>query len=153
MQKKRGKKRYYLITCKFGHVGRDKYLPLVVAVRARSAKEASNFARNIGGVKKDHKDWCLEEPREVDEATYNAAFAAFTNDPYWDKKTRANLKHFRDRLVDEPNYTRHRGIKTNTVTFKKPTSNQIKRYHRKRSKVRRKEYENIIRDNEEYDGY
>ncbi|HZJ89186.1 MAG TPA: hypothetical protein VFD05_00690 [Bacilli bacterium] len=153
MKNKRTKKRYYLITCKFGHVGRDKYLPLVVPVKARDAKEASDCARNVGGVKKNHKDWCLEEPREVDEATFSAALEAFRNDPYWDKKTRSNKKLFRDRLVDEPNYTRHRGIKTNTVTFKKPTSRQIKSYHRKRSKVRREEYENIIRDNEEYDEY
>lgn len=151
MKTPRGKKRYYLVTCKFGHVGRDKYLPLVVPVFARSAKEASDFARNVGGVKKHHKDWCLAEPREVDETEFNEAVTLFENDIYWDKQTRSNTKLFKDRLVEEPNYTRHRGIKTNTVTFKKPTSRQIKNYYRRRSKARNKEYENIIRDDESYD--
>lgn len=148
--KQHKKQRFFLVKCKFGHVGRDKYLPLVVPLRARDAKEASSFAKRIRGIKKDHKDWCLEEPREVDEATFLAAKEAYHNDPYWDKHTRSNIKLFQDRLVDEANYTRHRGIKTNTVTFKRPTSTAIKKYHKRRSRVSDKEVAKALK-HDDYD--
>jgi hypothetical protein len=48
--------KFYLIECKHGHVGRDKYLPLVIPIYAQNIDEAISIARIKPGVKKDHKD-------------------------------------------------------------------------------------------------
>lgn len=44
-------RKYYVVTCKFGHGGRDKYLPLDLPIRATSKKEASAKAKKTGGGK------------------------------------------------------------------------------------------------------
>ena len=58
----------------------------------------------------------LKGPREITKNTYGSEKT--NKDPYWNKRTRQNTALFADRLIDEPNYTNIRGIKTNTVTFK-----------------------------------
>lgn len=111
--------KYFLVKCKFGHVGRDKYLPLNIPVCASSIKEASKNAKSFRGVKKDHKDWCLEEPTVISFERYQQEKENFRNDIYFEKKTRSRLNQFKDRLVDEPNYSRINGIKTNRIQHKK----------------------------------
>lgn len=91
----------------------------LIPIRATSKKEASAKAKKTGGVKRDHPDWCLKGPTEITKEEYNELKAKLVNDPYWNKKTRQNTALFADKLIDEPNYTNRRGIKTNTVTFKK----------------------------------
>lgn len=126
---------YYLVKCKFGHVGRDKYLPLVIALVAESMKEASLKARNMGGVKRDHKDWCLERPYEVDYDHYETARRAYKNDIYFKIHCRSRLFLLKGRLVAEPNYIRMNGIKKNTVTYRKYRDKSIIGFKRKKEKV------------------
>lgn len=106
---------YYLVNCKFGHVGRNKYLPLEIPIIASSVKEASVIAKKCRGVKKNHKDWCLEVPKEVSYDTYKIAFEVYHNDVYFEKHSRSRLELFEERLVDEPNYTIYRDRKTNRI--------------------------------------
>jgi len=123
---------YYLVKCKFGHVGRDKYLPLLVPVIAESTKKASEFAQKTRGVKKDHKDWCLEEPMIVSSDVYYEAKKTFHSDVYFEKHSRSRVYLFQDRLIDEPNYTRKNGIKTNTSqVIKRKDKSCIEFKHRK----------------------
>ena len=51
---------YYLVSCKCGHVGRDKYIPINFAVIAENGEEAAYIARYIPRVKHDHKDAILD---------------------------------------------------------------------------------------------
>ncbi|MDY0214415.1 MAG: hypothetical protein RBS24_02690 [Bacilli bacterium] len=139
-------RKYYVVTCKFGHVGRDKYLPLDVPIKAFNKKEASEKAKKLGGVKRDHPDWCLKEPQEITREEYDALRIILTTDPYWNKKTRQNIALFKDRLVDEPNYTNIRGVKTNTVSFKKPTTAEIKMFHKKKRKIIEKEIDDLLNE-------
>lgn len=139
-------RKYYVVTCKFGHVGRDKYLPLDVPIKAFNKKEASEKAKKLGGVKRDHPDWCLKEPQEITREEYDALRIILTSDPYWNKKTRQNIALFKDRLVDEPNYTNIRGVKTNTVSFKKPTTAEIKMFHKKKRKIIEKEIDDLLNE-------
>jgi hypothetical protein len=139
-------RKYYVVTCKFGHVGRDKYLPLDVPIKAFNKKEASEKAKKLGGVKRDHPDWCLKEPQEITQEEYDALRIILTSDPYWNKKTRQNIALFKDRLVDEPNYTNIRGVKTNTVSFKKPTTAEIKMFHKKKRKIIEKEIDDLLNE-------
>jgi hypothetical protein len=119
--------KFYLIECKHGHVGRDKYLPLVIPVHADSVDQAIGIAKLKPGVKKDHKDWCLKKPLEVDAATYEKAKEAYFGHRYFKKRTRQNLDLFKGELVKEPNYTIRDKIKTNTKTyFKKKDLSKFK---------------------------
>ncbi|NLB84775.1 MAG: hypothetical protein GX794_01485 [Acholeplasmataceae bacterium] len=62
--------KYYLIKVKLGHVGRDKYLPMELAIEANNMEEAIAKANIHKGVKRNHKDWCLERPKEVTYTEY-----------------------------------------------------------------------------------
>lgn len=139
-------RKYYVVTCKFGHVGRDKYLPLDVPIRAIDKKDASAKAKKMGGVKRDHPDWCLKGPTEITKEEYEALRVVLINDPYWNKKTRQNISLFKHRLVDEPNYTNIRGVKTNTVTFKKPTTAEIKMFHKKKRRILEKDIDDLFEE-------
>lgn len=127
--------KYYFVKCKFGHVGRDKYLPLIVPVIAENPKQASIIAKNIGGVKRDHKDWCLESPSEVSYEEYLVAKQRYLSDIYWNKRTRQNLNLFQHRLVDEPNYHRHNGIKTNKLEIITKKDESVNIFKQKKNKV------------------
>jgi hypothetical protein len=109
--------KYFLVKCKHGHVGRNKYLPLVIPVCASDKKQAASLAKSKGGVKRDHRDWCLETPIEVQYEAYVDAVEIYFSDIYWNKKTRSNLELFESRLIEEKNYYRKNGIKTNKQNF------------------------------------
>ncbi len=51
--------RYFIVTAKCGHVGRDNYIPIDFAVKAESASKAASYARDLPRVKHDHKDAIL----------------------------------------------------------------------------------------------
>lgn len=128
--------KYFLVKCKFGHVGRNKYLPLVIATVAESAKKASENAKKVGGVKRDHKDWCLEEPVEVDYNVFFKARNEFENDVYFEKRSRSRLYLFKDRLIDEPNYSNVNGLKTNRKIYSKKRDKTLLKFKCKKEKVK-----------------
>ncbi len=126
--------KHYLVRCKHGHVGRNKYLPLIIPVMAHNSREAALKARLRKGVKRNHKDWCLEIPKEVSKADYDCALQIYWSDPYWENKTRRNLSEFSDRLVDEPNYSSKNGLKTNTAKALKKSKDCEKWFIEKKMK-------------------
>jgi hypothetical protein len=99
----------YLVTAKCGHVGRHKYIPIIFPVSATNKKEAAKIAREIPRVKHDHKDAILAIT-PVDDVSYNNQIEINKKDPYLAIKRKADQKKImhliKDRLVDEPNYTR-----------------------------------------------
>lgn len=127
--------KYYKVKCKFGHVGRNMYLPLLVPVIASNIKEASILARQCGGVKRDHADWCLEKPVEINEIEFNELLVEFRNDQYWEGKTKKNIKDFKHRLIEEPNFSNHRGMKTNKKKFFNKVDIDIKLFKLKKMQV------------------
>lgn len=137
---------YFLVKCKFGHVGRNMFLPMYVPVEASDSKEASRIAWLHPGVKKQHKDWCLEVPEEVDHGRYVDELDRYRQDIYWQKKTRSRLNLFKERLVKEVNYTRIRDVKTNKKKVFK-TKSQLELYKIKRY---REYIGSLEQSNEEY---
>lgn len=96
--------RYFLFKCKFGHVGRDKYMAIDVPIAASDMGAAVKKARKTGGVKRDHKNWCLSIPLEINESEYKKKLDEFVHDPFFEKRTRSRRNTvFADRLIDEPN--------------------------------------------------
>jgi hypothetical protein len=73
--------RWFLVTAKCGHVGRERYLPVTFAVIAQNARQAAAKARQYPRVKRHHKDAILRV-EEIDKQTYLAAIEQNNNDPY-----------------------------------------------------------------------
>ena len=73
--------RYFMVTAKCGHVGRDYYIPIDFPVRADSAKEAAAAARSLPRVKHHHKDAILSV-QEVDYYGYADVCYVNSFDPY-----------------------------------------------------------------------
>lgn len=121
---------YYLVKCKFGHVGRNKYLPLEIPILANSMKEASLIAKKVRGVKKNHKDWCLELPKVVSYEDYKKALETYRKDIYFEKHTRSRIELFEGRLENEPNYSIHRDRKTNKRNYVKHRDKDTIQYKR-----------------------
>ena len=98
--------KYYSVTAKCGHVGRENYIPISFAVKANSAKEASKKVRNFPRVKHDHKDAILS-CREINEDEFNSLLELNNNDSYLTCKSKREQKqtcNLVNRLVLDPNY-------------------------------------------------
>lgn len=93
--------KYFKIKVKLGHVTRKKYLPMSLPIRAKSIQEAVSIARNHGGVKRDHQNWCLEKPIEIGFQEYIDLTKETYSDLYWEGETRNRIDLFNDRLLDE----------------------------------------------------
>ena len=126
--------KYFLITAKHGHVGRNMYLPIVIPVSAETLEEAVKVARKKGGVKHHHLDWCLSIPQEITHEQFVKELERYRADPYFNKKTRQNLALFQDRLVPE---TKQREIylKKDKAFFKeRDVTYKVKREKEKRKR-------------------
>lgn len=98
--------KYYNVTAKCGHVGRENYIPISFAVKAQSAKEASKRVRNFPRVKHDHKDAILS-CIEINEDEFNSLLELNNNDSYLTCKSKREQKqtcNLINRLVLDPNY-------------------------------------------------
>lgn len=73
--------KYYIVTAKCGHVGRDYYIPIDFPIRAESRIEAAKVARYIPRVKHHHKDAILN-CREVSFEEYKAVRETNKTDTY-----------------------------------------------------------------------
>ena len=100
------KSKFYRVTCKCGHVGRQFFIRIDFPVNADSGKEAAEIARNIPRVKHDHKDAILNCV-EIDFEEYQIIQKINRNDPYLKCKNPQEQEHiagFADRLEPEPKY-------------------------------------------------
>ena len=98
---------YYLVTVKGGHVGRQYYYPMQLPIRASSKKEASDRARYLPRVKKNHKDVVLS----VEKISQSAFYQQVSNndqDPYFNvtSKHQQNIfiEQIKDKLIKDPHY-------------------------------------------------
>lgn len=73
--------RYFTVTAKCGHVGRNCYIPITFPVRAESAAEAAFFTRQMPRVKHHHKDAILSVT-EIDRFEYQDLTYVNSFDPY-----------------------------------------------------------------------
>jgi hypothetical protein len=92
-------KRYFLVCCKCGHVGRDNFIRMVFPVRASDVHEAAVLGRLRPGVKHDHPDAVLWV-REVEREDFLTARKELKADIYW-QGARNHLALLADRLEPE----------------------------------------------------
>ncbi len=88
---KNNPKRYFAVTCKCGHVGRDHYIPITFAIVAGNKKEASEKASTFPRVKKNHRYRILSN-KEIDYQTYLKIKADNEKDPYLHIKTKSQQR-------------------------------------------------------------
>lgn len=100
------KSKFFRVTCKCGHVGRQFFVRVDFPVNADSGKEAAEIARFIPRVKHDHKDAILNCV-EIDYEEYSILQKINDNDPYLKCKNPQEQSHiygFAERLETEPKY-------------------------------------------------
>lgn len=77
--------KYFIVTAKCGHVGRNKYIEKNLTIRASSGKEAAKKARNHPRVKHHWKD-AIVDVVEVTEEEYSRIRIENYSDPYFSVK-------------------------------------------------------------------
>ena len=100
------KLKFFRVTCKCGHVGKQFFVRVDFPVNADSGKEAAEIARFIPRVKHDHKDAILNCV-EIDYEEYQILQKINNNDPYLKCKNpqeQSEIYGFADRLEPEPRY-------------------------------------------------
>ena len=115
------KSKFFRVTCKCGHVGRQFFVRVDFPVNADSGKEAAEIARSIPRVKHDHKDAILNCV-EIDYEEYQIIQKINNNDPYLKCKNPQEQSHiygFADRLEVEPRFeVAVKKSKRNVVEYK-----------------------------------
>lgn len=115
------KLKFFRVTCKCGHVGKQFFIRIDFPVNAESGKEAAEIARSIPRVKHDHKDAVLNCV-EIDKEEYLILQKINNNDPYLQCKNpqeQAHIYGFVERLETEPRYLKQViKCRKDVVTFK-----------------------------------
>ena len=100
------KSKFFRVTCKCGHVGRQFFIRIDFPVAAFSRKEAAKIARSIPRVKHDRKDAILN-CIEIDHEEYLILQMINRNDPYLqckNKQEQTKIFGFEKRIEPEPQY-------------------------------------------------
>ncbi|MDR2847396.1 MAG: hypothetical protein LBV22_03595 [Mycoplasmataceae bacterium] len=101
----------WLVICKGGHVGRDRYYELHLAIKASNAKEASEIAIRKPRVKHDHTDVILKKPINISYEEFKRITDDNWKDPYFHiKSTYQDTGRYlhMERLKPEKNYVSNR---------------------------------------------
>ncbi len=118
--------KYYIVTCKGGHVGRHYYLPIELPIIASSAKEAADIAKGMPRVKKNRDDVILNV-NEVSYLEYQNQCNINLNDPYFKCHNIQEQRlycYLSDRLVyddynDEKSYDDNKDSRNDRIKRKK----------------------------------
>ena len=115
------KSKYFRVTCKCGHVGRQHFIRIDFPVCAHSKKEAAEIARYIPRVKHDYKDAVLNCV-EIDFEEYEILKRINDNDQYLkctNIQEQSLINEFESRLEVEPKYLESvKKTRRNAVEFK-----------------------------------
>lgn len=124
----------YLVEVKVGHVGKSNFIRMILPIKAENPIKAIQLAKNHGGVKRNHKDWCLSQPIEVSNEEFQVQKSKTYNDPYWLGRTTQQLGIFVSRLEKEKNFSNFREKRTNTKRFFKEKNESNSWYQIKKTK-------------------
>lgn len=74
-------KKYYIVSTKCGHVGRNKYIMVDFAIKAETAKDAAQIAKRLPRVKKHWKD-VVSKVKEVTREVFYEQILENNKDNY-----------------------------------------------------------------------
>ena len=99
--------KYYEVTVKFGHVGKNKYYKGNIYIKAENGKEAASKARSCPRVKHDHKDAILSVT-ELDYETFQKLWEQNENISYFScynvQEQRDCLCEIQDQIFQETRF-------------------------------------------------
>ena len=78
-------KKYYIVSTKCGHVGRNKFVMVDFAIKAETAKEAASVAKKLPRVKKHWRD-VISKVREVSQDGFYEQILENSKDNYLKSK-------------------------------------------------------------------
>lgn len=123
--------RYYLVTAKCGHVGRNSCILIDFPVIAKNRKEAARIIKTGPRVKKDHPD-CIRDVKEVEAEEYYDCIEDNKKDPYLCCKSKHQQKEHKEIYLrvepDEYNLKRKekRTTKNNSLSYRIAKQNNLK---------------------------
>lgn len=139
------KSKFFRVTCKCGHVGRQFFIRIDFPINADSGKEAAAIARQLPRVKHDHKDAILNCV-EIDYEEYQIIQKINNNDPYLKCKKPQEQSHiagFEDRLEAEQRY----------LTIVKKDRRSVVEYKNKKRSIKENSYKKYQLDYEHWFSY
>lgn len=99
--------KYFAVLCKLGHVGKDMFLPKILAIKAFDGKAAAQIARYVGRVKHDRKDAVIFTS-EITEKQYAQISTINDRDIYMLAHSISEQKDIQEaiqhRLMREPDF-------------------------------------------------
>ena len=124
--------RYYKVTCKCGHVGKQNYIPISFAVIAQTKKEASAIARQLPRVK-HHRKYAILECIETSFEEFRFLKDINKHDPYLKCKNiqeQRKIPNLKSRLLPDNEFSRNhkakdRKFKNEILEFKKRKTNLL----------------------------
>ena len=84
--------KYYEVTAKCGHVGRNYYVLKTFAVKAANGRAAARIVRNTPRVKHHQKD-AIKSVQEIDKNRYLAIIKRNQQDPYFQSHSIQELRN------------------------------------------------------------
>ena len=118
--------KYFKVTAKCGHVGKNKYYKGDFYIRAETKEEASKITRNMPRVKHDKKDAILNV-EEIDHETYIKGIKENSKHPYFNCKNKQEqnrfLQEIQENIVDEENTNLEKPKKTKRHSLRKKFNN------------------------------
>ena len=99
--------KYYLVEAKCGHVRRSQCTYKKLPIKAKTAKEAADIARNTPRVKHDHKD-AIIDVKEISYEEFLELKKEHDSDPYFQATCSADQKRIDmyDEIVPDPHYVK-----------------------------------------------
>ncbi len=114
--------KYFKVTAKCGHVGKNKYFEGTFFIEAESKKDAAEKIRYRGRVKHDKKDAILNV-EEIDYETYIKGIKENSKHPYFNCKNKQEqnrfLQEIQKNIVDEENTNLEKPKKTKRHSLRK----------------------------------
>jgi len=118
--------KYFKVTAKCGHVGKNKYYKGDFYIRAETKEEASKITRNMPRVKHDKKDAILNV-EEIDHETYIKGIKENSKHPYFNCKNKQEqnrfLQEIQENIVDEENTNLEKPKKTKRHSLRRKFNN------------------------------
>lgn len=85
-------KKYFLVSTKCGHVGRNKYIMVDFAIKAETAKDAAQIAKKLPRVKKHWKD-AVSKVKEVTQDVFYQQILENNKDNYLKSRCIQDQRH------------------------------------------------------------
>ena len=132
--------KYFAVTAKCGHVGRDSYIPITFAVKANTAKEAASVTRSMPRVKHHHKDAILSV-QEVDYFDYADVRCVNSFDPYLqcrsvqEQRQEFDAIYYRIMEEEKPEFRSKRELPEKPVFNGKERIRNVRRFAREQASV------------------